>query len=134
MYLLDAVWIIQALGGREPAASALTRLAGSRIYVSLVTAGEIYERAFVSANPQAHLVSFRQFLSSYRILTLTDPIMERFAETRAHLRRQGQLITDFDILVAATALHHDLTVLSFNVRDFERIPELKLYAPNRVDR
>lgn len=133
MYLLDADWIIQALGGHEPAASTLTRLAGSRVYVSLVTAGEIDERAFTSANPQAHLVSFRQFLSSYRLLNLSDPIMERFAETRAELRRRGRLITDFDLLIAATALHHDLTVLTFNVRDFRRVPELKLYAGERTE-
>jgi tRNA(fMet)-specific endonuclease VapC len=130
MYLLDADWIIDALGGREPVAGRLARLAGSRIYVSYVTAGEVYERAFVYANPQAHLVSFRQFLSAYRLLTLTDPIVERFAEVRAHLRRRGDLIPDFDLLVGATALVHDLTVLTSNLRDFRRIPELKLYQPS----
>ena len=129
MYLLDADWVIQALGNRQPALQTLEGLATSRIYVSYVTVGEAFERAFVSANPQAHLISFRQFLSAYRFLTLNDAIVERFAETRAYLRRRGQLISDFDILVGATALHHDLTVLTFNARDFQRIPELKLYQP-----
>lgn len=129
MYQLDADWSIQALGNRQPAVATLERLAGSRIYVSFVTAGEIYERAFTYPNPQAHLVGFRQFLSSYRLLTLNDPIMERFAELRAFLRRRGNLISDFDLLVGATALHHDLTLLTFNRRDFERIPDLKLYEP-----
>ncbi len=55
--------------------------------------------------------------------------MERFAETRAFLRRRGELISDFDILLGATALHHDLTVLTFNVRHLQRIPDLKLYQP-----
>jgi tRNA(fMet)-specific endonuclease VapC len=75
------------------------------------------------------LVSFRQFLSPYRVLNLTDPIMERFAEVRSFLRRRGQLIPDFDLLIGATALHHDLTLLTFNRGDFQRIPELKLYQP-----
>jgi len=57
MYLLDADWIIQTLGNRQPAVQTLERLAGSPIYVSYVTIGEVYEQAFLSANPQAHLMS-----------------------------------------------------------------------------
>jgi tRNA(fMet)-specific endonuclease VapC len=129
MYLLDSDWIIQALGNRQPALHTLDRLSSSRIYVSYITVGEIYERAFDSVNPDAHLLSFRQFLSPYRILTLSDSIMERFAETRSFLRRRGQLIPDFDLLIGATALRHDLTVLTFNRRDFQRIPNLKLFQP-----
>jgi tRNA(fMet)-specific endonuclease VapC len=129
MYLLDSDWIIQALAERQPALHTLERLAGSRIYVSYITVGEIYERAFDSINPQAHLVSFRQFLSPYRVVNLTDPIMERFAEVRSFLRRRGLLIPDFDLQIGATALHHDLTLLTFNRRDFQRTPDLKLYQP-----
>ncbi len=127
MYLLDTDWIIQAMGNRQPAVQTLRRLAGSRIFVSYITFGEIYEGSFDSVNPDAHLVIFRQFLSAYHILTLSDPIMERFAELRASLRRRGQLISDFDLLIGATALHYGLTLLTFNRRDFARIPDLKLY-------
>lgn len=129
MYLLDTDWIIQALTGRELAVQTLRRLAGSQVYVSLITVGELYERTFVSANPQAHLQTFRQFMVPYRHLGLNEPIMERFAETRAALRRSGQIIPDFDMLIAATALHHDLTVLTFNLRHFARVPDLESYEP-----
>lgn len=64
------------------------------------------------------------------MLGLNDAIMERFAETRALLRKRGQGIADFDLLIAATALHHDFTLLTFNLRHFERIPDLKLYQPS----
>ncbi len=53
--------------------------------------------------------------------------MERFAGIRALLRKSGQPIPDFDILLAATALYHDLTVLTFNRRHLSRIPDLKLF-------
>jgi len=53
--------------------------------------------------------------------------MERFAEIRAYLRRGGELISDFDILIGATAVFYDLTVLTYNMRHFKRIPDLKLY-------
>ena len=63
----------------------------------------------------------------YRMIGLDELIAERFAEIRSLLRRQGQLISDFDILLAATALARDLTVLTYNSRHFERIPDLRIY-------
>ena len=38
-------------------------------------------------------------------------------------------LADFDLHIAATALHHDLTLLTFNLRHFDRVPNLKLYQP-----
>jgi tRNA(fMet)-specific endonuclease VapC len=37
------------------------------------------------------------------------------------------MIPDMDIFIAATALHYELTVLTYNTKHFERIPHLKLY-------
>lgn len=129
-YLIDADWFIQALGGRAPAAQTLNRLAADGISISLVTIGEIYEGAFGLANPQSHLTNFREFLEPFSVLNLNDEIMERFAQIRASLRRGGQLISDFDIIVGAKALHYGLTVLTFNTRHLGRIPALKLYQPS----
>jgi predicted nucleic acid-binding protein len=74
------------------------------------------------------LASLREFLGLFPVLDLSDPIMERFARIRYELRSRGNLIPDFDLIVAATALELDLTVLTFNVRHFERISELALYT------
>jgi tRNA(fMet)-specific endonuclease VapC len=126
-YLLDADWAIEALAGRGHAPFTLRRLLRQGVSISQITVAEIYKVAFNSPNPQAHLVTFRHFLSSFRILTINDPIAERFAEIRAHLRRRGTIIPDFDIITGATALYYDLTVLTFNARHLERIPDVKLY-------
>jgi predicted nucleic acid-binding protein len=129
-YLLDADWMIQALAGREPAAATLRRLASEAVTVSVVTLAEIYEIAFNSPHPEGHLDTFRRFVAPFSLLPVSPPIAERFAEIRAHLRRRGELLADFDILVAATALHHDLTLLTFNARHFRRIPDLRLFPPS----
>lgn len=129
MYLLDTDWIIQTLGNRQPAARILALLAEHRIFVSFVSVAELYEPAFNSVNPEAHLLTFRHFLSAYRLLTLTHPIAERFAQLRSYLRRRGELIPDFDLLIAATALEHNLTLLTFNLKDFRRVPDLRIYQP-----
>ncbi len=128
-YLLDTDWIIQLLAGDNKTATFHKRLAPEDIAVSLLTVGEIYEVAFNYTNPSSHLTSFRQFLEPIQLLTLSEPIMERFAEIRSLLRRRGEMISDFDILIASTALDSDLTLLTHNARHFKRIPDLRFYPP-----
>ena len=53
--------------------------------------------------------------------------MESFAHIRGELRARGQIIGDADILIAATALDNDLTLVTQNTRHFSRIPNLRLY-------
>jgi tRNA(fMet)-specific endonuclease VapC len=128
-YLLDTSWIIEVLAGREKAVRQHKNLNLARVAVSYVSIGETYEVAFNYANPQAHLSSFRQFLAPFKILNLNEPIMEKFAEVRAGLRRRGEIISDFDILLGSTALHYDLTVLTYNKKHFARIPDIKIFQP-----
>jgi tRNA(fMet)-specific endonuclease VapC len=126
-YLFDTSWIIEVLAGRGETARQHKRLNLAKIAVSYVSIGEIYEVAFNYANPQAHLSSFREFLAPFQRLTLNEPIMETFAEVRAHLRRRGEIISDFDMLIGATALHYNLIVLTNNKKHFNRIPGIKIY-------
>src|SRR2546421_2468531 len=128
-YLLDTDWIINLLAGNKDAEEKIQHLDPGDIVISLVTIAEIYEGAFQYANPEAHLRTFRAFFQHFHLLNLNLPIVEKFAEIRSYLRRRGELISDFDILLGATALHHDLTVLTYNKRHFERIPDLKLHPP-----
>lgn len=126
-YILDADWVINALARRRNAAALTKQLGPSGIGISIVTVGEVYEGAFAFPHPQEHLASLRRFLAPFDILALSDSLMEEFARLRAHLRQRGDLIPDFDLVIAATALTKDLTVLTFNVRHFQRIPNLKLF-------
>ncbi len=98
--------------------------------MSLVTVGEVYEGAFRHSNPQEHLEIFRQFLRPYKVIGLSDRVMERFAELRSELLRRGMLISDFDLIIAATALDLNLTVLSNNVRHRRRIDQLRVHSPS----
>jgi tRNA(fMet)-specific endonuclease VapC len=130
-YLLDSDWVIHALAGRSRAVSPLERLSAvHHIGVSVITLGEVYQQAFESTNPDAYLGTFRTFIAPFRVIPVTEPIAVRFAEIRALLTRRGELISDFDMLIAATALHYNLTVLTFNYRHFSRIPDLSLYQPD----
>ena len=68
-----------------------------------------------------------EFLEGVKLISLSLEIMRRFAIIRGYLQQQGTPIGEMDLLIAATALHHDLTIVTRNRRHFERVPSLKLY-------
>jgi tRNA(fMet)-specific endonuclease VapC len=130
-YLLDTDWIVDFLKGQETAIKTILELAPSGLALSIITYGELYEGAAFAHDPEPALSGLRSFLKGKAILSLTQPIMERFAQIRGSLPRPlRQQIGDLDILIAATCLEHNLTLLTRNLKDFQKIPDLKLYQPN----
>jgi tRNA(fMet)-specific endonuclease VapC len=126
-YLVDTDWLIDALVGRESALRPLESLATAGLAASVISLGEMCEGAFAFPNPEQHIGGMHAFLSGFAIIGPSDPVMEVFGRERARLRAAGRLIPDFDLLIAATALHLHLTLLTRNVRHFERVEGLALY-------
>jgi predicted nucleic acid-binding protein len=122
--------IIQLLAAHQPTVMAMRRLVYDRLAVSLVTVGEVYDGAFRFSNPREHLLTYRMLFRSFEIVNLSDGIMERFAELRFNLRRTGQMIPDFDLVLCATAIEHDLTLLTYNLRHMRRVPNLRVHSPH----
>lgn len=69
----------------------------------------------------------RTMLREVKPYALTYPILERYADLRRHLRppHGPGLIGDIDTLIAATALEHDLTLVTTDT-DFRRVPQLNV--------
>jgi len=126
-YLIDTDVAISHLRSSDVLIQILRQLPDPRRAVSIITVAELYDGAFSTVAPDARIAEIQHFLGSSMTLPVTEPITMVFGELRAYLRRRGQLIEDFDLMIAATALHHDLTVITFNRRHFERIPDLRLY-------
>ena len=127
-HLIDSDWVADYLRGRSEAVAVLPALDGRAI--SLITFGEIYEGIYYGRDPGGAERGFRRFLRAVDVLPLTRTIMRRFARVRGQLRSQGQLISDPDLLIAVTALHHNLTLVTRNLRHFRRIPGLQIYKPS----
>jgi predicted nucleic acid-binding protein len=129
-YLIDTDWIADHLNGRPIAVQLLASLVDEGIAISLMTYGEIYEGIIWGRRPEATGIVFLQLLRWTRVLPLDESVMRRFAGIRGGLRRRGQIIGDPDILIAATALHYDLTLVTRNHDHFRRVPDLKIYQAN----
>jgi tRNA(fMet)-specific endonuclease VapC len=128
-YLVDTDWIVDYLKGKAPAIDLLTRLASEGLAISIITVAEIYEGIYYGRNREQHEVGFRQCLRGVRVLGITQPIARQFALLRGDLRHKGQLIGDPDIFIAATAMHHRLTLLTRNRKDYERFAALSAQFP-----
>ena len=126
-YLIDTDYLIDATANNSRAVGTLARLRAHGLGVSIISYGEIFEGAFGEANQVELLHEYHEFLTAYKLLPLEAPIMEHFAHVRSHLRRAGQLIPDLDLLIAATAIHHELQLVTRNLRPFSRIPGLAIY-------
>ena len=126
-YLVDTDVVANALKGRAEEVTLLTNLSPQGLAISLITYGEIYDGIYYGRDPQANELIFQQFLRWVDVLPLNRPLMRQFARIRGYLRRSGQSIPDPDLLIAATAIHHNLMVVTHNTRHFSRIPNLTLY-------
>ncbi len=97
---------------------------GGGLAVSTITVGELYVWALRSRAPEARLTSLRDFLQEVVVLDVTTDVAVRFGELRAALLDSGRPVPQLDLFIAATALVHDLILVTHNVKDFAPIPSL----------
>lgn len=127
-YLIDTDWVADHLAGRPAATNLLGSLLPAGIAISLVTDGEAYEGILWSLRaPERLEIAFLEFLRWCKVVPLDEAVMRRYAGFRVDLRRRGQLIGDADTIIAATALHHGLILVTRNLDHFRRVPELRIY-------
>jgi predicted nucleic acid-binding protein len=89
------------------------------IAISVITLEEIIYG--LNAKPNARIQSwFQEFLKTYcQVLPITSEIAQCAGELRGKLRTQGMTRNQADMLIAATAQVHHLTLVTRNTRDFE---------------
>lgn len=125
--MIDSDWVANFLKGKLDAVSLIASLPQGELAISLITYGEIYEGIYFGTDPKKHEQSLLVFLRGVVVLPLNKRIMKQFAGIRGHLRSSGQLIGHLDILIAATSITHNLTLVTGNKRHFARIPGLTIY-------
>jgi len=96
-------------------------------FTSAVVIGELYKGAYRSQARDRHLTNIEnRILPAVTVLPYDTAVAKVFGKIRAHLEESGTILPDADLQIAATALGHDLELVTGNLRHFMRIPGLKL--------
>ena len=127
-YLVDTDWAIDHLNRVSRVVLRLEELASEGLGLSIISLAELYDGVLGSSDPQRDEQFLRTFLSAVEVVHLDESICRIFAEERGRLRAAGTLISDLDLLIGATAIRHNLTLLTNNRRHFERMPDLSIIS------
>lgn len=126
-YMLDTNICIYAIkkSSQQVIASLLSHKADD-ICISSITYAELMYGVAKSANPEKNTLALSLFLSPFTILDFDDKAATQYGRIRAALGRKRTTVGNMDMLIAAHALSHGLTVVTNNTGEFERIPDIEL--------
>jgi tRNA(fMet)-specific endonuclease VapC len=125
-FLLDSNVCIRLLNGSSPPlAERLARHSPREIRLSTVVKAELLFGARHSNRVEPNLRVLRDFFSAFHSIPFDDLSADHYGRIRAELARAGQLIGPNDLLIAASALAHDLVLVTHNVDEFSRVAGLR---------
>ena len=127
-YLIDTDWTIHYLNGKQSIVDQLIALRNEGLSISVISLAEVYEGVYYSLDPKSSQEGLNNFLKLVSILPDSDEIAKIFGKVRGGLRKKGELIDDFDLMIASTAIHYNLIVLTNNRKHFERVEGLEIIS------
>lgn len=126
-YMLDTNVIIDTLNGRsERAFFEITKHDKEELCISAVTYAELYFGIEGSNQREKSAECLEKFLEGIEVLDFDARAAREYGRVRQVLRRRDTPIGERDTMIAAHANSKDLTLVTHNVREFARVPELEV--------
>lgn len=123
-YLLDTNICIFFLQGKYGVKEKIQEAGRKNCYISEITTAELLYGAAYS-NSEKHRHDVEILLESLTVVPIYDSL-PTYATTKAYLRREGQMIEEFDMLIGSSAVHHGYVMVTENVDHFKRIPGIEI--------
>ena len=142
MYLLDTNHFSRLIQGNATVRQRIATVGERNVAISIITAGEIYYMAHNSERREANLQRVRAYLANIGIYSLNDAISDLYGQFKSELiryygpkerekRRKTKIsaigVSDHDLWIACTAIHHRLTVVSQD-QDFTRMKPVRDFS------
>ncbi len=125
--ILDTNVCIQILKGTSQLIKTrIANISNEDIALPSVVRFELSYGANKSQNPEKKQALIPEFLGSFSSIPLDDQIAEKCGEIRAALERVGTPIGPYDLIIAATAIVKDVTLVTHNIKEFSRVKTIKL--------
>ncbi len=126
-YLLDTCVVSDFIKGEQSVTAMMKRVSPSAIALSSISVMEFYYGLFRHPERAKKIGPMLEaFLHDVSIISFEREDAEFAGIARAALTKEGNPIGSYDVLIAGMALRHDLILVTSNLKEFERIPRLKL--------
>lgn len=125
-YMVDTNTCIYVMRRTSQALMETFDQALGSLCISSVTYGELWFGAAKSDRKDKNLASLSVFAAQVEVLSFDRKAAEHFGEIRAQLERDGTPCGPFDMQIGAHARSLDLTVVTNNRREFDRMPGLRV--------
>ena len=125
-YLLDTNIVIYVLKRRPKEVLEIFNTNASRMAISSITLSELLYGAEKSANVDKNLEAIEEFISHLEVLPYNAKASQHYGQIKAALEKKGEIIGENDIHIAAHAISQGLILVSNNLREFKRVPNLAL--------
>ena len=123
-FILDTDTWIEYFRRRSGIEKHIAETPVDQIYASEVSIAELTYGALHSKAVEKHLQEPEEIKATFTVLPLGDWTRD-YAEIRQSLTSKGVVVGDFDILIAVTARHFDLTVVTHNIKHFSQMPGIQ---------
>jgi tRNA(fMet)-specific endonuclease VapC len=124
--VIDSDILIYFLKGHPGIVDKLSVYPSETIFTTRINYTELLYGAYNSSKIEQNLTRILGFLDLLTILEFDQKASTIFAEDKAKLKRQGLLIADMDLMIASITKAHDFSLVTNNLKHFERIANLKL--------
>lgn len=125
-YMLDTNICIYAMKNNPVVMRQIRQKMGRGICISAVVLAELEHGIEKSVFPGKSRAALVQFLISLDILPFYQSAAEEYGRVRAYLEKKGIPIGPLDMLIAGHARAENLILVTNNIREFARVPDLKL--------
>lgn len=116
--------------GSDYADPYIPLLSGHELALSFMTVAELFQWAILRQWGDRRVAQLEQYLSNYIIIPVDQLLCREWAQIRADQQNAGRVISPQDAWIAATAIRHDLSLVTHNIKDFREIPNLRLITPS----
>lgn len=124
-YLLDTNICIHYFKGKYNLINKIREIGPENCYISEITLAELMYGAANSADIKRHKEEVDGLLEWLTVLPIR-PVLWTFANNKSLLRRTGQPIDDFDLLIGTTAAYYDMIMVTENVKHLNHVPNLTI--------
>lgn len=113
---------------RKPVAllRKFTTFRAGDLALSSITVAELQHGVEKSGDPARNRGALEQFLLPFAVVAFDRAAAAAYGRVRADLERRGTPIGALDMLIAAHALHLEVTLVTNTMREFSRVPGLTL--------